>query len=368
MAFSFLASEQETLMTPASDKWRHFERLVAAVHRAADQGAEIRWNETIHGRQFDVTIRFRKGLYEYLTVVECKNHQKAVPVEKVEAFVTKAADAKAHHAVMASTSGFQEGAQEVALRHNMTLVHVTESLDIDLSILGARWGNITDALHVESIELEYADGERKKLPKEAHAMTYYVNQILIQCGPAQRTLDDLIQGYLQQFPVGGIDAYRDHAYACPAGTRVIGPDDTEVPLKPLAYVHVRAGTTRARTITGPVMFDPYLLVPDVTIRDLATGEKKHFSQHGLALGVNTQFVEGRFYEQPTLATYYYCDSINDGVAHLYLVECYQLGNLIQAEFTTKTEYAKFYVPVSDNAITQRLQRRLEHLKARQTKG
>src|SRR6266852_6674060 len=110
-------------MPSTSDKWKHFERLVTAIHQAADQGAEVRWNETINERQFDVTIRFKKGLYEYLTVVECKNYEKAIPVEKVEAFVTKAADVRADRAVMASTSGFQQGAQEVAARHNMTLIH-----------------------------------------------------------------------------------------------------------------------------------------------------------------------------------------------------------------------------------------------------
>jgi hypothetical protein len=95
-------------MESAVEKWKHFERLVTAVHQVADQGAEVRWDETIAGRQFDVTIRFRRGLYDYLTVVECKDYEKAVPVEKVEAFVTKAADVQAHQAVMASTSGFQE--------------------------------------------------------------------------------------------------------------------------------------------------------------------------------------------------------------------------------------------------------------------
>ena len=67
-------------MTGNSGKWKNFERLVTAIHKAADAGAEVRWNETIAGRQFDVTIRFRKGLYEYLTVVECKNRAKPVSV------------------------------------------------------------------------------------------------------------------------------------------------------------------------------------------------------------------------------------------------------------------------------------------------
>jgi predicted helicase len=120
------------------DKGKHFERLVAAMHKEADAGAEVRWNETINGRQFDVTIRFRKGLYENLTVIECKYYQTPVPVEKVEAFVTKSSDVKAHHAVMASTSGFQAGARQVAANHNMALIHVTESAEVDPSVFGAR--------------------------------------------------------------------------------------------------------------------------------------------------------------------------------------------------------------------------------------
>ena len=28
------------------DKWKHFERLVKAIHQAADQGADVRWSET----------------------------------------------------------------------------------------------------------------------------------------------------------------------------------------------------------------------------------------------------------------------------------------------------------------------------------
>src|SRR6202051_5190778 len=101
-------------MPTASDKWEHFERLIAAIHRAADQGADVRWDEEIRGRQFDVTIRFRKGLYDHLTVVECKDYKQAVSIEKVEAFVTKSRDVRASVAVLASTSGFQSGAKECA--------------------------------------------------------------------------------------------------------------------------------------------------------------------------------------------------------------------------------------------------------------
>lgn len=281
----------------------------------------------------------------------------------MESFVTKAADAQAHHAVLASTSGFQQGAQDVARKHNMTLIHVTESSDIDLSsMFGAQWGEPTDALHIQFIDLEYADGEKKRLPEQAHAMTCYVEHVVLQCGSERATLNAMVQAYSPGLVGGDIDAYKDHVIACPPGTRVIEPDDGEIPLKPLSSVHVRAGMTRAKTLNGPTMFDPYLPVPDLKVRNVATGEERIFSQDGLKLGFNTEFTAGTFYEQPRLAHFYYCDHVEGDIATLYLVESFQLGRLIRAKLTVKTEYANLYVPVADRATLQRLQRRLAEVK------
>jgi restriction endonuclease Mrr len=145
-----------------------FERLVAAVHQTADAGANVKWNDTIHGRQFDVTIRFRKGLYDHLTVVECKNYEKPVPVEKVESFVTKSRDVRANVAVLASTSGFQSGAQDAALRHNITLLHVTPSDDVDPEVVGAKRGDSIDVLQIEEITLVFVDGEKRLMPSRGN--------------------------------------------------------------------------------------------------------------------------------------------------------------------------------------------------------
>ena len=126
--------------------------------------------------------------------------------------------------------------------------------------------------------------------------------------------------------------------------------------------------TRAQGLTGPVMFDPYLLVPNVRVRNVATGEEKTFSQDGLKLGFNTAFALGAFYEEPRLANFYYCDHIEDDFATLYLVESFQLGRLIRAKLAVKTEYANLYVPVSNKATLQRLQRRLAELKDLEANG
>jgi Restriction endonuclease len=347
----------------ASEKWKHFERVVAAIHKAADQPADVRWNETINDRQFDVTIRFRRGLYEYLTVIECKDYQTAVPVDKVEAFNTKARDVKAKCVVMASTSGFQSGAQEVALRHDVTLIHVTESAELDPSVFGAKWGDEIDVLSIKTIELEYADGEKFKLREEPNAMTYYVRNIVFQNPSETCTLDAVITKLSTQLERGKLDEYKDNVIDCAPDTQVIAPDYDEIPLKKIAKVHVKTGLAKAKTLTGPTVFDPALLPSDVKVKNLATGEEITFTEGELALGINTVFEVGKFFEQPKFGNYYYCGEINGNLATMYLLESFQLGQLFQVEYWQETKYANLYIPVTDKRTIQRLQRRFDRMMA-----
>jgi hypothetical protein len=351
------------VMSPTSDRWKHFERLVAAIHQAASRGADVRWDDIIDGRQFDVTIRFRHGLHEYLTVVECKDCKHPVPVGEVEAFVTKSKDVHAHKSVMASASGFQSGAQEVAQRHNITLIEVDQSTgDVDPSLFGARWVGTTPAFHIQRIELEYCDGERKSLPEESNVLTYYVGHVLIQQDSRLRTLEEVLQP-LSPDLLKNPTEYQDFVIHCESGAHVIGPDDGEVPLKAIARVHVRAGLSEAQVLDGPRMFDPSLLVRDVIVRDVATGEQKSFKPNGLKLGFKTTFAKGRFYGQPQNNNYYYCDEIEGKIARLYLVESFQMGELVQAEFTVETQHANYYIPVLDEATLKRLHLRLDQLRS-----
>jgi predicted helicase len=167
-------------MTRSTKHWEQFERLVAAIHRKVDPAARVQWSDSINGRQFDVTIRFRKGLYDYLTVIECKEYSSPIPVEKVEAFITKSQDVSAHQAVMASSSGFQSGAESVAKRHNVALIQLTDSAEIDLSMFGATWGPDIEALHIQAVTLRYRDGDQCSLPEAANAMMYYVSRLSVR--------------------------------------------------------------------------------------------------------------------------------------------------------------------------------------------
>jgi hypothetical protein len=348
-------------------RWEQFERLVAAIHRATDPTAQVKWNDSINGRQFDVTLRFRKGLYDYLTVIECKDYSSAVPVGEVEAFITKSRDASAHQAVMASASGFQSGAKTVAERHNVTLVHLTDSPEIDLSIFGAEWGPDIDAINVQAVALRYSDGEQKNLPEAANAMSYCINHLSVRTASTVISLHDLISQRVQSVAADTAtahDVFAEYEMPLPPGTVLISPDDAEFPSKSIASISLRVALTKAKTLRGPRQFDPALLVPDVDFKNILGGESTRVSRHGLALGTAERFEVGTFYEQPQLSHYYYCDQIVGGMATIYLVESFQLGALFQAVYTQETRYASYYTAVREASIVERLKRRLADMKAR----
>lgn len=340
--------------------WEHFERLVAAVHKAADAGAEVKWNDVITGRQFDVSIRFRKGLYDHLTVVECKNYEKPVPVEKVEAFVTKSRDVQANVAVLASSSGFQAGARDAALRHNITLLHVTSSDDVDPAIFGTKFGELTEIQQIEEITLEYVGGQKTLLPAKGNVLTYYAKHTTLERSGKQVTLDAVIDEWRK--PMGRKIPDGKYVIPMPDGTIVTGPQDGVVPLERLSAIHILTKIVMARPLIGPNALDPSILMPDVKVRNVGTGEERDFKYGDLALGIDTSFVPSRFYEAPGLGYFYFCEQVKDGIAHLCMVESFQLGQLVQARLTMDAKYGKHYIPVTEKSTIERLQRRLTRMK------
>ena len=138
--------------------WKLFERLVTAIHISESQGAKVTWNEKTNGRQFDVVIRFKHGIYHYLTVIECKNYKEKIPVEKVEAFITKTKDINANKAILISSSGFQSGCVEVARRYGIKLLTLNEKVTIDPNYLVAE---IIPALNIYDVRLILSDSDKE---------------------------------------------------------------------------------------------------------------------------------------------------------------------------------------------------------------
>jgi hypothetical protein len=296
-----------------------------------------------------------------------RHYEQRQPVGEVEAFVIKAAGVNANQAVMASSKGFQSGAQEVAAKYHIELVLVTESSDLDPSKFGAGFGADIQALNVVEIELEYADGKRKKLPDSPNARTYYAQKLILRNPIETCSLDSVITSLKDQLNRGAVNEYVETVIDCIPDTEVIAPDDGEFPLKAIAKIHVTAGIAQVKTLIGPTLFEPALLVPDVKVKKLHTGEETTYSQSDLPLGVDTVFHVGEFYEQPQIGHYFYCDQIVGDVATILLIESYQLGLLLTAELFVKTKDANWYVPVSDKAVIRRLNRRLRQVRDNQAR-
>ena len=345
----------------AENKWRRFERLVAAIHKAADAGAIVKWDDEISDRQFDVTIRFRKGLYDHLTVVECKDYEKPVPVEKVEAFVTKSRKVQANVAVLASASGFQSGARACAKENNITLLQVTTSDDVDPSVFGAKWGAVIDMLQVQEITLEFLGGEKTALPIVANVLTYYANHTILETGSTRYTLDSVISPHSQTLVQRG--ACDDYVIPLPAGTAVTAPQDGVIPLKPLRAVHLRTEMVKARTFQGPYAVDPSFLLPNVNVHNVNTGEDTVFKYSQLPFGLDNTFQPGKFYEAAGLGYFYFCEGVKNSIADIILIESFQHGQLLQATLKLDVKYAKHYISVTDKNTLQRLQLRLDRYKA-----
>src|SRR3546814_20243911 len=95
----------------------YLERIVAGIHVATTQGAEVIWNEKINGRQFDVVVRFQVGTLRYLVLIAVKNRSRQVTAEPIESFVTKARDQTAINTYVYYAAGFQSGPVLVSARH-----------------------------------------------------------------------------------------------------------------------------------------------------------------------------------------------------------------------------------------------------------
>jgi hypothetical protein len=112
--------------------WGGFEELVKNLHQ--DGETIVKRKEVITGisdapREIDVTLRHKKGAYEYLTLIECKHWKSKVTREKVDALYASIEDLRASKGVIFTTKGYQSGAETYAKSKNITIFVVRELTD-----------------------------------------------------------------------------------------------------------------------------------------------------------------------------------------------------------------------------------------------
>lgn len=103
---------------------------------SGQRNIKVRHNEKIADRfglerQFDVLWDYEQGGIVYNTIIECKDYNTAVSVEKIDALVGKLADFPTVRGIIATTKGYQTGAKEKARNSGIEILCVRQQNDSD---------------------------------------------------------------------------------------------------------------------------------------------------------------------------------------------------------------------------------------------
>lgn len=75
---------------------------------------------------FDATVRFRFGEWDFLVLIEAKRHKNPIKRDLVQILHAKLQSVGAQKAAMISTAPYQAGAVEYAIKHGIALATITE--------------------------------------------------------------------------------------------------------------------------------------------------------------------------------------------------------------------------------------------------
>jgi hypothetical protein len=334
--------------------WVNFEKLVAAIHYTETSGAKVKWNEIIKGRQFDVTIRFRFGLHEYLTVIECKDYSDKVPVEKVDAFVTKSLDVNAEKAIMISKNGFQSGCQDVAQKHGIKLLTLKEKYDP--KVLSSE---LSIALNIDDIHFFLKDSkEPNHLTRNRPELQYLAKHTIIKYGNNFIPLEKLIQNWQINLKERLPTKRTFIKLILPENSSVKIPDSEDIySIDAIGFYGqlVDAIILPSKSLDASIVEKTMISYDFINIDG---GIEHSIPEEKIKYGFDTIIQEDQFYRNPKLGFYYYCKDICNDLVEWILIESFQHGHLVQVEFTQSTDYSDFYVEVSDNRTLARLKKRL----------
>lgn len=342
-------------------KWESFERIVAAIHLAESKGADVTWNKEINSRQFDVVIRFKAGFYDYLTLIECKDYKSAVPVDRVEAFVTKAQDHKAHKAIMVSANGFQSGAKEVAQRHNIELYTLRQINKLPEDMLTDIFLSF---VVINPFAFRHEDRPAFIFSQDPNILQHQIEKIRFTTY-GKLKLSDLIRPFAQLVyptPLPGVPEVEKvgfpfkRATSIPQrsgwkmmdNTELIHPDSEErIPVSEFLFIYW-AETARLINPSGP---DPTVfksLGKQYEYKNELNNDVTVIDSIGLPMGVNTVFEEKTFYHNPHMNNFiYYCEKIEGDVAIMLLLRSYQYGKLVRMECREPINASKAFIEITD---------------------
>lgn len=100
-------------------KWKRFEDLVAHIQATLAPDALVERNVKMMGRsglerQIDICVRVKAGQFELFVVIDCKDYNRKVDVNDVEAVMGLCQDVGANQSAIVTARGFSDGAMKRA--------------------------------------------------------------------------------------------------------------------------------------------------------------------------------------------------------------------------------------------------------------
>jgi hypothetical protein len=117
-------------------KWKKFEGKTTEIIRELNPKAEVVPNVFLEGklslkkRQIDVKL-VEPGQYDFI-VFECKDHGRPLDIPVIEAFSTKLQDISAKRGAVVSSSGFTDGAENMASNLGIDLLALVDTGDPEI--------------------------------------------------------------------------------------------------------------------------------------------------------------------------------------------------------------------------------------------
>jgi len=146
-------------------------------------------------RQFDIYWEYEQAGFIYKVIIECKDYNSAVSIEKIDALKGKMDDFPGIRGIIATKIGYQSGAERKAIANNIDILRIREQNDTD-------WEDENGNPLIKQIELQLI----VQFPAHITKVQTFIDPVWLKENPGimtdeysnvlnnQVVIEDLVQG------------------------------------------------------------------------------------------------------------------------------------------------------------------------------
>ncbi len=331
----------------AMTAWKQFERLTAAIQALVYNGARVRWNSRIRGRQIDGEVRFGASADAPLLLVECKWRRagKRVRVDAIEAFASKAKRLGASQAAFATNTGYQVGAIEAARELGVSIYTIDELCETWPLVIVSTIHQLV--CNVYKLVAHTTSGIECRLPDDPSLLSALRFRVP---GKPDAPLHVLIFGVVPEWKTL-TEPYRfrlDLPPQClmvyPGGDQTVGVEGVDM-------------TIRARMVVRqiPGSPPPEIAPRRIRYRDALSQGERGIADTDVPIGFDSKLEAGEFYRN-VWGLEYLCENISGTDLTMVLLPTNrQHGSAFSARFVMDATFADRYEQIVDANERRRLE-------------